>query len=107
MHLVTVIHAFSKTSHDINARCSFDLLAGGLGWSDECPPIEMYEGLVLEAHRDLIAHRASLTLGTPINDTQPFWDQMLKECPSWPGFRAERRSVELRAELEECLNADF
>ena len=107
MDIDAITLAFSHTVADDDARRSFDLLAGGLAWADETPPPELYEGLVLTAHRALIAYRASLVLGEPDDALRPTWQLIERVCPNWPGFLPDRRSPEHRATLLECLEADI
>ena len=45
-------------------------------------------------------YRASLIREAPREKLLAPWDQLLGECPDWPGFRPERRSPTLAAELD-------
>ena len=38
-----------------------------------------------------------------LNSTTLRWEELQQACPEWPGFRPERRSESLRAELERQL----
>jgi|SRR5208283_4847944 len=96
---------------DPNATRSYEIMSGGFSWSDE----RMTDvSFVCMAHRSwafrfLMGFRASLSAGAPREELSPPWDQLLQECPDWPGFREERRSTELAAELHResrrmCIN---
>ncbi len=52
------------------------------------------------AFRFLMGYRASLIRGSPREELRPPWDQLLRECPEWPGFRPERRDSSLATELD-------
>lgn len=67
----------------------FDVLAGGLMWSDE-----MAEDTPLEAVRALrllIAYRAGLMLDEPREEYRALWEHALGLFPQWVGFHPERR----------------
>jgi hypothetical protein len=87
---------------DANASHQFEIMSGGFAWSDErlaevapiCTPQDNW------SFRILMGYRASLTRDAPREELRAPWDQLLRECPDWPGFRPERRSPTLAAELE-------
>src|SRR5262245_41387493 len=90
--------------YDPNAIRHCDLFAGGFFWSDEAiKELAMASDNYL--HRYVIYYRSLLSQGkapTPF----PLWDQLLRECPDWPGFRPERRTSELATEYER-VEAEF
>ena len=87
---------------DANASHHFEIMSGGFSWSDE-RLLEVANVCMAEeswAFRILIGYRASLIREAPQEELRTPWGQLLRECPDWPGFRPERRSPELAAELE-------
>jgi hypothetical protein len=91
-----------KACWDANARRRYEILSGGFAWSDErlwdVAPICMAQGSW--AFRYLMGYRASLIRGMPRDALRAPWDQLLRECPDWPGFRLERSNPALLRELE-------
>jgi hypothetical protein len=91
---------------DEKAVRKYEKLSGGFWWSDE----RIYDvvGLCMEvdshAYQYALAFRASLSNGTPRDDLRDAWDQLLRECPNWPGFRLERRATSLASELQDEWN---
>jgi hypothetical protein len=87
---------------DPNATHSFEVMSGGFAWSDE--RLGEAAAACLEhrswAFRLLMGYRASLIRGAPRDELRPPWDQLLPECPQWPGFRPERSDRALAAELD-------
>jgi hypothetical protein len=84
------------------AKRTFDGLSGGFIWDDELPEgaIEACTRIDNWAFRLVLAYRASLITGEPREECRAPWDQLLRECPEWPGFQSERQSAELRGQLE-------
>ena len=87
---------------DPNATHSYEVMSGGFAWSDERLS---QSGSVCMAHgswafRFLMGYRASLIRGNPREELRATWDQLLRECPEWPGFRPERRDASLATELD-------
>jgi hypothetical protein len=77
-----------------DAAWQFDLLSGGIIWDDEFPS-EVTSICINEnnwAFRAVLGYRASLIRGKPDERLRPAWEQLLHECPEWPGFRPERRA---------------
>jgi len=82
-------------------------MAGGFVWSDEKPGPNAIRsgkkfGIVIsggETFRYLIGYRASPTIGKPREKLRSVWDAVRKDCPDWPGFRADRFSEGLAEEL--------
>jgi hypothetical protein len=101
---------------DPMARGRFELMSGGLIWSDEFPPPGSAEGELVRAqwvYRYLIASRRALTLAEDRVAFLPVWEQVVRGAPNWPGLRPERRGERavrrLRAALrrqDKCL-AEF
>lgn len=95
----------ARLRHDPSAGRSYELLSGGFVWSDEhdealreaCRAADRERAMVF---RHLFAHRASLIRGELAARFGDLWDAVVAHHPTWPGFRPERRSPSLRAELE-------
>src|SRR5262249_5652437 len=49
--------------------------------------------------RYLMGYRASVVRGEPDERLRPVWDQVVRECPNWPGLRPERSHASLASEL--------
>jgi hypothetical protein len=87
---------------DPDATHSFEIMSGGFQWSDErlgeaalaCMACGSW------AFRYVMGYRASLIRGVPREGLRPPWDQLLQECPNWPGFCPERVSPLLAAKLD-------
>lgn len=96
---------------DENSRVAYDLLAGGLSWSDEVPPFSIENvGKSFRVLRPLIRFRSSLIAGNPDERFSSLWDEAMTIMPNWPGFAADRRDVKwfsLLKELEAKLTAEF
>src|SRR5262249_52343053 len=90
-----------QARRDANARRSYEIMSGGFAWSDErrgeVTFICMEHGSW--AFRYVLGYRASLIRGAPREGLRASWDQLLRECPQWPGFDPERRSPTLAGEL--------
>jgi hypothetical protein len=77
-------------------------MSGGFAWSDERLP---QSSTACMAHgswvfRFVMGYRVSLIRGAPREELRPAWDQLLRECPDWPGFRPERSDPSLATELD-------
>jgi len=87
---------------DANAQRSYEIMSGGFRWSDERLGETAF--LCVErgnwAFRYVLGYRASLSRGAPREALQAPWEQLRRECPEWPGFRPERSSPGLAAELD-------
>lgn len=91
---------------DPQARMNYDLFAGGLFWSDECPIWdEVRDGGEIGCWRVLLAYRASLIIGEPRVKFTSTWEQFQSLCPQWPGFAPERRDPSLAGRLRELNEA--
>mgnify|MGYP000942298163 CR=1 FL=1 len=107
---------------DPEAVSTYDVFAGGLIWADEIPDLPRLVWFRVSLHlRDVIAYRASLSLGEPRIELENEWNQLKREVPDWPGFREDRilgrarrllmvhkyEEAECFRELEEiCQDAD-
>jgi hypothetical protein len=67
----------------------YELMSGGLVWTDETQPSTPWE--VTNALRLIVAYRTSLLLGEPRGELKPYWDEALELFPRWVGFRPERQ----------------
>jgi hypothetical protein len=88
---------------DPDATRSFEIMAGGFHWSDERLLGDAASACLASgswAFRYLIGYRASLIRGVPREALRAAWDHLSQECPHWPGFRPERMSPALAAELD-------
>ena len=72
-----------------DAQPFFDLLSGGIVWTDERPtfPTSAEE---LGAVRALWSYRTSLYMGTPREAFAGLWWLARSVAPRWPGFLPER-----------------
>jgi hypothetical protein len=88
---------------DPNAVRHYDMMTGSFHWSDEMPDEALQACYLAEswAFRFILGYRASLVGSEPRPDYRPPWDQLLRECPDWPGFRPERNSSALWEELDQ------
>ena len=96
-----VINALKQCTYRSDAKCSYDLLAGGLFWEDEVPyGLGLDDNLSDEEERifllcviylrEAITYRASLTEGKPYEELREAWDDLKNKVKEWPGFREER-----------------
>jgi hypothetical protein len=82
-----------EARYDAEASRGFHDPAGGFLWSDE----RMHRVRQScadhgsRAHTCVLAYRASLIRGQPIEEYRPAWEHLRLECPDWPGFRPDRR----------------
>lgn len=99
-----VLAILRQTVWDPTAICIFDGISGGLLWSDEYPREAMEECFSENnwAFRYVLAYRASLIRGEPRDEFSAPWDQLMEECPNWPGLRPERQSPALREQLDQA-----
>lgn len=74
-----------------DAKATYDLMAGGLLWSDEGSPNETHGALRACLYlRGVIAYRASLSQGEPRIELEEDWNALKAAVPGWPGFREDR-----------------
>lgn len=91
--------------YDANARCQYELLSGGLAWSDEFTMTLLNElsrlgkGPIAFLFRYLWAYRTSLIEGQERQEFRHIWTEMQATFPDWPGFRPERSSPDLKERL--------
>jgi len=84
-----------------DARRFYEMMTGSFWWTDELiqEVAQLCSGRNNWSFRYLMAYRASLIRGKPNEGFCPVWDQIIRECPNWPGLRPERSSVSLATEL--------
>jgi hypothetical protein len=91
-----------EARHDRQACRGFVRTPGAFLWSDEL--LHRVRDICSERNSRadvyLLAFRASLILGQPIEEYRCVWDQVREACPEWPGFRPSRCSDELAEPLE-------
>ena len=107
MEPAAVKRILGDCSYDPSAPRSYDIMRGGFVWDDELPSANIGAILLLS---EVIAYRASLTLGQPDSEHEAAWNELSMILPSWPGFRHVRiygqverdlRAVKLRE--DRCL----
>jgi hypothetical protein len=81
---------------DPNSECFFELMSGGLVWTDERPSW-WPDADEFGALRILWNYRTSLILEHPRAEFDEIWNSAVNLAPNWPGFLPERR--EPRSEL--------
>jgi hypothetical protein len=92
----------NRQTADPAAVSSYDVMSGGLHWSDEFDALTAQEkNTVLEgwAFRYLLGYRASITLGEERAEFRPVWEQVSEHAPNWPGLRPERWGENARRRL--------
>jgi hypothetical protein len=83
-----------------------DVGSESLFWSDEA---FMEFAAVCQSHGcewflDPLIHRSSIICGQPDEASRQAWEELLRLCPGWPGFRPERRSESLGEELNRQIS---
>lgn len=96
------IEVLRQTRWDPDATREWDLMADGFFWSDEGfrETLDKCGPEVVNPFRCVFAYRASLVRSAPRAELQESWDQLIAQCPTWPGFRPERADACLAEELE-------
>src|SRR5438046_689514 len=102
-----------KLPVDPQARMGYELLAGGLYWSDEVPkwsfdertPSQSPPGL--RDFRALLNQRSAIILGESQERFQQVWEKAMALCPNWPGFLPNRRDPTLAAECRRRADAGY
>jgi hypothetical protein len=91
-----------KTKWNPQAKWFYEGMSGGLIWDDEFPEEALTACVSVGnwALRFVVGYRASLIRESPREELRASWDQLLRQCPQWPGFRPERRASELKPQLE-------
>ena len=92
------ITVLRKACFDPNATKRYEIMSGGFAWSDERLFDVVSSGSL--PVRFLMGYRSSLIRGKPNEELRSPWDQVQRECPAWPGFRAERQDPSLAKELD-------
>lgn len=96
---------------DPGATCGYELLSGGITWSDE--QLADFVGACMAKGCGVfgypLAYRTSLIEGKPRENLRFTWDELQLRCPEWIGFRAERvtPSPQLLAFLKQCREEDW
>jgi hypothetical protein len=100
--LRAIANALDQLVAQAGARVYFELMSGGLVWSDEYPPPTESGPLFPQHHlREIWNHRSSLIKGEPAERFRETWETALKLFPHWPGFLPERRDPKWRDFLEQ------
>ena len=101
-HIPDLAEAFAVLRYDPNAKRGIALFGYEYVWSDERPVEQEIPGeiSISDAMRYLLGYRASLIRQAPFEPLTLFWSAFLYACPTWPGFRNERCSPSLAAELD-------
>lgn len=84
-----------------DAGCFYEMLSGGLVWMDEIPDVSTLPVGTFEGLRGVIRYRTTLILGEPDEGYHALWLEAQKLFPNWPGFAADRRSIERRPMCQE------
>lgn len=87
-----IIDLLKMCQYDSAAICTYDIMAGGLVWTDEVPnPSDRGLNLRVSVYlRTVIAYRASLSLNQPRLELENNWNELKKLLPNWPGFKEDR-----------------
>jgi hypothetical protein len=104
------IEVLRKAQWRQGARPIFELLSGAPHWEDE-----KFEEFMMACirtrcgrYQDPFLYRLFLITG----DRNPYvdyerckasWEQLMVECPSWPGFRADRATPEICAMIQDLI----
>lgn len=89
----------NRQVYDPTAKGDYEIMSGGLLWSDEFPQIGSPEWPVFAhnwVYRFLLAYRASITMGEENALFRPVWQQAIDHAPNWPGLREERRGKQVQ-----------
>jgi hypothetical protein len=93
-----------RSRYDPGAKPGLELISGAFIWDDE---LEGYLEFVAHCRaRDCLLYwepigfRTSVIRGKPDERCRHGWEELRRVCQDWPGFREERYSQSLRAELE-------
>jgi hypothetical protein len=93
--------------YDPGARPGLELISGSFLWADELDSYMKFVAVCrakgCPAYWEPLLFRSSVILGRPDARSQAGWEELQRVCPEWPGFRPERYSESLRAELERQL----
>jgi hypothetical protein len=83
------------------ATVFYEMLSGGLVWSDEIPARENRPPSCAEYLRPIFNYRSGLILGRPNKKYREFWKEASRLFPEWPGFLPARRSPEYQLLYEQ------
>ncbi|MDA7870548.1 hypothetical protein N9B04_00710 [bacterium] len=100
---------FSGLQYDPNAERSVEPFGSAFVWSDEHPGFQDDEHSMspLKFLQYLVWYRKSLIERKPFEPFAKYWDLFKSECPTWPGFRAERCDPSLWTELESDVESMY
>jgi hypothetical protein len=94
--------------YDPGASYGLELLSGAFIWFDE----NYFDFVAVCRSRgntrywEPVVYRSALILGQPRKDCRRGWEELRRLVPQWPGFRPERCSQSLKADLEQALAAE-
>src|SRR5258707_8470723 len=100
-YLGSLVPALADLKLDPSAKPFYDIMSGGLIWSDEKLPLGL-SAEQLGCLRAVFRFRTSLIEGTPDSRFQTLWNVLKERCPGWIGFAPSRCSPTL--ELRETLH---
>lgn len=83
------------------ARVYYELMSGGLAWTDELPALEKMNSNEFGVMRALWSFRSSLILGSPKEKYRFLWEESQRWFPSWPGFQPDRQSETWKSRFQE------
>jgi hypothetical protein len=94
---------------DPAAAPSLELLSGAFFWPDEgwLEFVAACRDRGNTRYHEPAVYRSSLIKGQPREDCRRGWEWLRQHVSQWPGFRPERSSESLRAELERQLAEDW
>jgi hypothetical protein len=98
-----LISEVRKLRYDSKANCNYELMSGGLLWTDEMTNDLLFQMLAVNNYsfRFVLAYRASVILEQENSEYVSYWNQWSVLFPDWPGFRKERCNPKLKSLLLE------
>jgi len=87
-NFVELAAVLSQSKYDKDAKPFFDLMSGGMLWSDET--ISGLSPELLGCLRALFRYRTSLIEGRPDTRFEALWARIKQLNPNWIGLRSER-----------------
>ena len=100
---------FAALVHDPTARRSVHFQCSSFFWADEMPESvdDGYDASIRHFMLYLLSYRKMLMYGQDVPAFLPLWNRLKELCPTWPGFRIERRHPSLIPELEMEANQEL
>jgi len=98
-----IIKEIKKLTYDPNASCCYEMMSGGLVWSDEINK-NLMEKLLRDDNSNftfLFGYRTSVIREKESEGFRLIYETMTKHFPDWPGLRKERWNPKLKALLVE------